>query len=64
MWDAMEFEDEHCEATSIGLEGRGELDEAQTRSVLQPDQGMNQFFKDTYMFVCLGIFDVFGVGHM
>ncbi|CAK9040828.1 Uncharacterized protein SCF082_LOCUS23680 [Durusdinium trenchii] len=32
VWDAMEFEDEHCEATSIGLEGRGELDEAQTRT--------------------------------
>lgn len=34
IWDAMEFEDEHNESTSVGLEARGEIDAQQTGQLL------------------------------
>lgn len=34
IWDAMEFEDEHNESISVGLEARGEIDAQQTAQLL------------------------------
>lgn len=34
IWDAMEFEEEHNESVSLGLEGQGNMDGSQTQTVL------------------------------
>ena len=37
VWDAREFEDEHADSSSVGVEGRGDFDLGQSKDILHLD---------------------------
>eukprot|EP00435_Cladocopium_sp_Y103_P015770 s3511_g3.t2 len=50
VWDAMEFEDEHADSSSVGVEGRGDFDLGQSKDILSKALGphMDKFKSLTF----------------